>query len=55
MYLIVVVALAMAFIIFATAKLNLHPFLTLSVIACGFGVLFGMQLLGVVLLSLLVL
>ena len=52
MYLIVPVVLAMAFIIFAIAKLNLHPFLTLSVTACGFGVLFGMQLLGLVLLTL---
>ena len=41
MYLIVLVALAMALIIFATAKLNLHPFLTLSATACGFGALFG--------------
>ena len=55
MYLIVLVALAMALIIFATAKLNLHPFLTLSATACGFGALFGMPLLAVVLLSLLVL
>ena len=52
MYLIVFVVLATAFIIFATARLDLHPFLTLSVTACGFGVLFGMQLLGLVLLSL---
>lgn len=55
MYLIAFVALAMAFMIFATAKLNLQPFLTLSATACGFGALFGMPLLAVVLLSLLML
>jgi hypothetical protein len=55
MYLIALVALAMAFIVFATAKLNLHPFLTLSATACGFGALFGMPLLAIILLSLFVL
>lgn len=46
MYLIALLVLAIAFIIFATAKRNLHPFLALIIIA--FGILSGMPLIEVV-------
>ncbi len=44
MWLVVLLVLAIAFIIFATAKLKLHPFLALLVTAFGFGILSGMPL-----------
>ncbi len=44
MWLIVLLVLAIAFIIFATAKLKLHPFLALLLTAFGFGLLAGMPL-----------
>jgi GntP family gluconate:H+ symporter len=48
MYLLVLLVLSIAFIIVATAKLELHPFLALLITAFGFGILSGMPLLEVV-------
>lgn len=48
MWLIALLVLAIAFIIFATAKLKLHPFLALLLTAFGFGLLAGMPLNDVV-------
>lgn len=48
MYLVVLLVLAIVFIIFATAKLKLHPFLALLLTAFGFGILAGMPLPDVV-------
>jgi GntP family gluconate:H+ symporter len=47
LYLLVLLAIAIAFIIFATAKLNLHPFLALLITAFGFGIAAGMPLVDV--------
>ncbi|MBN2753033.1 MAG: GntP family permease [Rhodospirillaceae bacterium] len=44
MWLIILLVFAIAFIIFATAKLKLHPFLALLLTAFGFGILSGMPL-----------
>jgi GntP family gluconate:H+ symporter len=44
MWLVVLLVLAIAFIILATARLKLHPFLALLVTAFGFGILAGMPL-----------
>jgi GntP family gluconate:H+ symporter len=48
MYLLILLVLAIVFIIVATAKFQLHPFLALLVTAFGFGILSGMPLLDVV-------
>lgn len=48
MWLIVLLILAIAFIIFATAKLNMHAFLALLLTAFGFGILAGLPLNDVV-------
>ena len=45
MWLIVLLLLSIVFIVFATAKLNMHPFLALLITAFGFGILGGMPLL----------
>lgn len=44
MWLIVLLILSIAFIIVATAKLKMHPFLALLLTAFGFGILSGMPL-----------
>lgn len=44
MWLIALLVLAIAFIIFATAKLNMHAFLALLLTAFGFGILAGLPL-----------
>lgn len=44
MLLILLLLLSIAFIIFATARLNLHPFLALLLTAFGFGIASGMPL-----------
>ena len=44
MWLIALLVLAIAFIIYATARLKLHPFLALLLTAFGFGLLAGMPL-----------
>lgn len=44
MWLVILLVLAIAFIIVATAKLKLHPFLALLITAFGFGILAGMPL-----------
>lgn len=44
MWLVILLVLAIAFIILATAKLKLHPFLALLITAFGFGILSGMPL-----------
>lgn len=48
MLLLVLLIASIAFIIVATAKLELHPFLALLITAFGFGILSGMPLLDVV-------
>ncbi|MBK8175313.1 MAG: GntP family permease [Rhodospirillales bacterium] len=48
MLLFLLLAAAIAFIIFATARLKLHPFLALLIAAFGFGILSGMPLADVV-------
>ena len=48
MLLLVLLIASIAFIIIATAKLELHPFLALLITAFGFGILSGMPLLDVV-------
>ena len=48
MLLVLLLLLSIAFIIFATAKLNLHPFLALLLTAFGFGIASGMPLADVV-------
>lgn len=48
MYLLILLVLAIAFIIFTTARLKLHPFLALLITAFGFGILAGMPLADVV-------
>lgn len=48
MFLFVLLVVAIAFIIFATARLKLHPFLALLIAAFGFGILSGMPLADVV-------
>lgn len=48
MGLIVLLVLSIAFIILATAKLKLHPFLALLAAAFGFGIFSGMPLKGIV-------
>lgn len=48
MWLIVLLLLSIVFIVFATAKLNMHPFLVLLITAFGFGILGGMPLVEVV-------
>jgi gluconate:H+ symporter, GntP family len=48
MWLIALLVLAIAFIIFATAKLNMHAFLALLLTAFGFGILAGLPLNDVV-------
>jgi len=48
MLLVLLLLLSIAFIIFATAKLNLHPFLALLITAFGFGIASGMPLADVV-------
>ncbi len=48
MLLLVLLVVAIVFIIVATAKLELHPFLALLITAFGFGILAGMPLLDVV-------
>lgn len=44
MWLVILLILAIAFIIFATAKLKMHAFLALLLTAFGFGILAGMPL-----------
>jgi GntP family gluconate:H+ symporter len=46
--LILLLLLSIAFIVFATAWLKLHPFLALLITAFGFGILSGMPLADVV-------
>src|SRR5512144_2916620 len=48
MGLVVLLVLSIAFIIFATAQLKLHPFLALLITAFAFGILSGMPLADVV-------
>jgi GntP family gluconate:H+ symporter len=48
MYLLILLVIAIAFIIIATARLKLHPFLALLITAFGFGILSGMPLADVV-------
>ncbi len=48
MLLLILLIASIAFIIVATAKLELHPFLALLITAFGFGILSGMPLLDVV-------
>ena len=48
MFLFALLALAIVFIVFATARLKLHPFLALLIAAFGFGILSGMPLADVV-------
>lgn len=48
MLLVLLLLLSIAFIVFATAYLKLHPFLALLVTAFGFGILSGMPLADVV-------
>ncbi len=48
MLLVLLLLLSILFIVFATARLNLHPFLALLVTAFGFGILSGMPLADVV-------
>lgn len=48
MWLLILLLLSIAFIVFATSKLTLHPFLALLITAFGFGILGGMPLLDVV-------
>lgn len=48
MLLVLLLLLSIAFIVFATARLNLHPFLALLITAFGFGILSGMPLADVV-------
>lgn len=48
MLLLALLVVAIAFIIFATARLKLHPFLALLIAAFGFGILSGMPLADVV-------
>lgn len=48
MWLVVLLVAAIAFIILATAKLKMHPFLALLITAFGFGILSGMPLQDVV-------
>ena len=46
--LVILLLLSIAFIVFATARLNLHPFLALLITAFGFGIAAGMPLADVV-------
>jgi gluconate:H+ symporter, GntP family len=48
MLLLILLAVSIVFIVLATAKLELHPFLALLITAFGFGILSGMPLLDVV-------
>ena len=48
MYLLILLVIAIAFIIIATARFKLHPFLALLITAFGFGILAGMPLADVV-------
>ncbi len=48
MLLVVLLLVAIAFIIFATARLGMHPFLALLITAFGFGIFSGMPLADVV-------
>ena len=48
MWLIVLLLPSIVFIVFATAKLNMHPFVALLITAFGFGILGGMPLVEVV-------
>jgi gluconate:H+ symporter, GntP family len=48
MLLLILLVVAIAFIIYATARLKLHPFLALLITAFGFGILSGMPLADVV-------
>jgi GntP family gluconate:H+ symporter len=48
MSLVFLLLAAIAFIIYATARLKLHPFLALLITAFGFGILSGMPLKQVV-------
>jgi GntP family gluconate:H+ symporter len=48
MYLLILLAIAIVFIILATARLKLHPFLALLITAFGFGLLSGMPLADIV-------
>lgn len=48
MLLLILLVVAIAFIIFATARLKLHPFLALLIAAFGFGIASGMPLADVV-------
>ncbi len=48
MFLLVLLVVAIAFIIYTTARLKLHPFLALLITAFGFGILSGMPLADVV-------
>ncbi len=48
MYLLILLVIAIAFIIIATAQFKLHPFLALLITAFGFGILAGMPLADVV-------
>ena len=41
MWLLILLLLAVVFIIIATTKLNLHPFLALLIAAFGYGILSG--------------
>jgi gluconate:H+ symporter, GntP family len=43
-WLVALLLLSIAFIVFATAKLQLHPFLALLISAFGFGIASGMSL-----------
>jgi GntP family gluconate:H+ symporter len=43
-WLVALLLLSIAFIVFATAKLQLHPFLALLISAFGFGIASGMPL-----------
>ena len=48
MWLLLLLVLSIAFIVLATTKLQLHPFLALPITAFGFGILSGMPLQDVV-------
>lgn len=48
MFLVILLLLSIAFIIFATARLQMHPFLALLITAFAFGILSGMPLADVV-------
>lgn len=48
MWLLILLVLSIVFIVLATAKFELHPFLALLITAFGFGILSGMPLLDVV-------